>query len=71
MILERWFTVQGALSAQQRLAIYHRAYRGRLRELQQQKAKASSVPEGKEFGAQIESKIELAAGDTIESIKLL
>jgi len=44
---------------------------GKIRNLQQMKADTEIVVEGKEFGAQIESKIELASGDTIESIKLL
>jgi translation initiation factor IF-2 len=44
---------------------------GKIRNLQQMKADTNTVTEGKEFGTQIESKIELAAGDTIESVKLL
>lgn len=40
--------------------------RGRVRELQQQKTKTGTVEEGKEFGALIESKMEIAAGDKIE-----
>jgi translation initiation factor IF-2 len=44
---------------------------GKIRNLQQMKADTDAVVEGKEFGAQIESKIELATGDTIEAIKLL
>jgi translation initiation factor IF-2 len=39
---------------------------GLIRELQQTKVKTSSVNEGFEFGALIESKIELAPGDIIE-----
>jgi translation initiation factor IF-2 len=39
---------------------------GLIRELQQTKVKTSSVNEGFEFGALIESKIELAPGDVIE-----
>ncbi len=39
---------------------------GRVRELQQQKNKVSEVLEGKEFGALIEAKIEIAPGDHIE-----
>jgi translation initiation factor IF-2 len=41
--------------------------RGRVRELQQMKSKVGSVEEGKEFGALIESKIEIAPGDKIEA----
>ena len=42
--------------------------RGRIRELQQQKNKATEVEEGREFGALIEAKIEIAPGDRIECI---
>lgn len=44
---------------------------GKIRNLQQMKADTDTVIEGKEFGAQMESKIELAAGDIIEAVKLL
>jgi len=40
--------------------------RGRLREIQTQKEKVGRVEEGKEFGAMLESKIEVAPGDKIE-----
>jgi translation initiation factor IF-2 len=39
---------------------------GKILELQSQKIKISEVKEGTEFGAQIESKIEIAAGDILE-----
>lgn len=42
--------------------------RGRIRELQQAKQKTSTVSQGSEFGAMIESKFEIAAGDKIECI---
>jgi translation initiation factor IF-2 len=45
--------------------------RGRVRELQQQKAKTSEVREGYEFGALVESKIEIALGDKIEGFKVV
>jgi translation initiation factor IF-2 len=45
--------------------------RGKIRELQQQKVKASTVREGYEFGALIESKIEIALGDKIEGFKVV
>lgn len=45
--------------------------RGRIRELQQAKAKTSSVEEGKEFGMMVESKIELAPGDKIEAFHVV
>jgi hypothetical protein len=35
------------------------------------KSDTRTVTEGKEFGAQIESKIDLAPGDIIESVKQL
>ena len=44
---------------------------GKIRNLQQMKADVDTVLEGKEFGAQIESKNDLASNDTIESVKLL
>ncbi len=40
--------------------------RGHIRELQKQKTKVSEVEAGSEFGAMIESKIELSPGDKIE-----
>ncbi len=45
--------------------------RGKLRELQQQKIKASSVPEGKEFGALVESKVDIAVGDRLEAFTVV
>ncbi len=41
--------------------------RGRIRELQRQKNKATEIPEGQEFGALVESKLEIAAGDRLEA----
>ena len=41
--------------------------RGRVRELQRQKNKIAEVPEGQEFGALVESKIEIAPGDRLEA----
>jgi len=35
------------------------------------KSKVGSVEEGKEFGAMIESKIEIAAGDRIEAFHVI
>lgn len=43
--------------------------RGHIRELQKMKAKATEVETGSEFGAMIESKIEMAPGDKIECFK--
>lgn len=45
--------------------------RGRVRELQRQKAKVGEVPEGQEFGSMIESKIEIAPGDRLESFTVV
>ena len=44
---------------------------GRIRELQVQKIKNSEVSEGKEFGAMIEAKMEIAPGDYIESFIII
>ncbi|HEY0220687.1 MAG TPA: hypothetical protein VGC58_00495, partial [Candidatus Paceibacterota bacterium] len=44
---------------------------GRIRELQQQKNSATEVSEGREFGALIEAKVEIAAGDRIENFILV
>ena len=43
--------------------------RGTIRELQQQKKKASEVREGYEFGTLIDAKMEIAPGDRIEAVK--
>lgn len=43
--------------------------RGKVRELQSKKVRVSEVAEGFEFGTMIESKIEVAAGDRIESVR--
>ncbi|HEX7724725.1 MAG TPA: translation initiation factor IF-2 [Candidatus Paceibacterota bacterium] len=43
--------------------------RGTIRELQQQKKRASEVREGYEFGTMIEAKIEIAVGDKIEAVR--
>ena len=45
--------------------------RGRVRELQKQKNKVSEVPEGQEFGAMVESKMELAPGDRLEAFQVV
>jgi translation initiation factor IF-2 len=44
---------------------------GKIRELQSQKNSISSVSEGKEFGAMIEAKIEIAPGDRIENFIII
>ncbi|MAG12734.1 translation initiation factor IF-2 [bacterium] len=45
--------------------------KGEIVELQQQKAKTKSVKDGFEFGAMIESKHDIATGDTIEAFQLV
>ncbi len=45
--------------------------RGRIKGLQQQKEKAARIEEGYEFGAEIECKLEIAAGDRIECFKVI
>ncbi len=42
---------------------------GRIQELEQGKARTSSVDEGKEFGARIASKVAIAEGDEIEVVE--
>ncbi|MFA6552411.1 MAG: translation initiation factor IF-2 [Candidatus Paceibacterota bacterium] len=45
--------------------------KGKIRELQQQKVKASEVQKGSEFGTMIQSSIEIAAGDIIEAYEVV
>ena len=45
--------------------------RGKIRELQEKKLKASEVAEGHEFGTLVESKIEIAVGDRIQGFKVV
>ncbi|MDP2641974.1 MAG: GTP-binding protein, partial [bacterium] len=45
--------------------------RGKVKELQQSKVATDSASEGTEFGAMIESKIEIAPGDTINTVTLV
>lgn len=45
--------------------------RGKLRELQQAKVATQEVLEGTEFGAMIESKLEIAPGDVIEAVSMV
>ncbi len=45
--------------------------RGKVKELQQSKIATDSASEGTEFGAMIESKIEIAPGDTISTVSLV
>lgn len=45
--------------------------KGRIRELQQQKVKTNEVKEGYEFGAMVESKMEIAKGDRLQGFKIV
>ncbi len=45
--------------------------RGRIRELQQLKERATEIAAGKEFGAMIESKVDIMPGDKIECFSLV
>lgn len=45
--------------------------KGHIKELQHSKQKVGSVPEGEEFGMQIESKIEIVPGDKVEVYKIV
>lgn len=45
--------------------------RGKVRELQQSKVAVESVNEGNEFGAMVESKVEIAPGDYLERVVLV
>ena len=44
---------------------------GKLRELQQSKIATDTAGEGTEFGAMVESKIEIAPGDVLSAITLV
>lgn len=62
---------EGTLSRDDRVMIMRRGIEvgpGRITNLQMQKADVSSVPEGMEFGAQIDTKADIIAGDIITSI---
>lgn len=61
----------GTLSINDEVKVMRRDFevaRGRIRELQHMKSKVGSIEEGKEFGAMVESKIELAPGDKLEAV---
>lgn len=45
--------------------------KGKIKELQQQKAKTSEVGEGNEFGLSVETKVEIAPGDYIEMFDIV
>ncbi len=60
--------IEGVITSGEEVKIIRREAeigRGRIRELQQQKVKATEAKKDTEFGAMIESKIEIVAGDQI------
>ncbi len=62
----------GTLSLKDQVTIVRRGIEvgeGKITNLQMQKADVSSVPEGMEFGAQIESKADIVQGDTVTASK--
>lgn len=66
--------IEGILLADTTVKILRRDFeigQGKIVELQQNKLKSKSVNEGDEFGMQIESKTEIAAGDVIEAYKMV
>lgn len=65
--------IDGVVNVNSNVKILRRDYeigRGRMIELQQQKIKTKEVKDG-EFGMMIESKIEIAPGDTVEAFSLV
>lgn len=62
--------LKGVVSAGNRVVIYRRGVEvgsGKVLNLQEQKSDVSSVAEGKEFGAQIETKADIIPGDTLSA----
>ncbi len=65
---------EGTISLDSTVKIMRRDFeigRGRIVNLEKMKQKTSNVEEGAEFGMMIESKIEIVAGDVIESFNLI
>lgn len=66
--------ISGSLPIGAQVKIFRRGTeigRGKVRELQQQKLKASSVDSPKEFGACIEAKMEIAVGDELHAFSII
>jgi translation initiation factor IF-2 len=62
--------IQGSIKIGAQVKVMRRGEeiaQGRVRELQEQKNRTDEVAEGKEFGALVEAKVEIAPGDHIES----
>jgi translation initiation factor IF-2 len=66
--------LKGSLSLGHKIKVFRREAEvadGVVRELQQQKERASEVREGYEFGTMIECKLEIAPGDIIRDIVMV
>ena len=66
--------IEGAIAVGDEFKIMRRGAEvgtGRIRELQQKKVKTSEVAKDLEFGAQVEARIEIAPGDTIDSFVIV
>jgi len=66
--------LEGMISLNATVKILRRNFeigRGKIIELQQQKIKAKEVAEGNEFGLMIDSKMDVAEGDTIEAFRIV
>lgn len=64
---------KGVIASGEEIKIWRRESeigRGRIKELQTQKKRTDEVKEGFEFGAMIEAKFEIAAGDRIEGFRI-
>jgi translation initiation factor IF-2 len=65
---------EGVISLDSKVKIMRRDFeigRGRIVNLEKGKAKTSNVDEGSEFGMMVESKIEIVAGDILESFSIV
>ena len=65
---------EGNLRSGARVKISRRDFeigQGTIRELQQAKEKTGEVPEGKEFGAMVEAKIDMIPGDSLETFRIV
>ncbi len=66
--------IEGSIGLDQNVKIMRREFeigRGKIVNLEKGKMKTSTVEEGAEFGMMIESKIEIVAGDVIETFALM
>jgi len=65
--------IEGAISLGETIKIIRREFeigKGKIVNLEKSKTKTSTVEEGSEFGAMVESKIEIVAGDVLESFSI-